>query len=45
MKLQQESKYDEAIASYKKAIAVNANEPAYYYAMLVQPIRLRMAYR
>ncbi|MEZ4486738.1 MAG: tetratricopeptide repeat protein [Cyanobacteriota/Melainabacteria group bacterium] len=33
VKLQQESKYDEAIASYKKAIAVNANEPAYYYAM------------
>lgn len=33
VKLQQEQKYDEAIESYKKAIAVNANEPAYYYAM------------
>ena len=33
VKLQQEKKYDEAIAAYQKAIAVNANEPAYYYAM------------
>lgn len=33
VKLQQEQKYDEAIASYQKAIGVNPKEPAYYYAM------------
>lgn len=33
VKLQQEQKYDEAIESYKKAIAVNPKEAAYFYAM------------
>jgi superkiller protein 3 len=33
VKLQQATKYDEAIASYKKAIAAAPNEASYYYGM------------
>ena len=33
VKLQQAQKYDDAIASYKKAIAVSPNEASYYYSM------------
>jgi superkiller protein 3 len=33
VKLQQANKYDDAIASYKKAIAAAPNEASYYYSM------------
>ncbi len=33
VKLQTENKFDEALAKYKEAIAVNANEPSYWYSI------------
>lgn len=33
IKLQTDNKFDEALAKYKEAIAVNANEPSYWYSI------------